>query len=89
MRVTRWGPRCNSSRWHWNPAKEAQATDRVYRIGQRREVHVHYPIALRPTGDSFDVNLGRLLHGKIALKDAVVVPHEVTQNELEAALGFG
>ncbi len=28
---------------HWNPAKEAQATDRIYRIGQKRDVHVHYP----------------------------------------------
>ncbi len=74
---------------HWNPAKEAQATDRVYRIGQRREVHVHYPIALHPVVDSFDVNLGRLLQSKVALKDAVVVPQEVTRSELEAALGLG
>ena len=29
---------------HWNPAKEAQATDRAYRIGQERTVYVHYPI---------------------------------------------
>ena len=28
----------------WNPAKEDQATDRVYRIGQDKEVTVHYPI---------------------------------------------
>lgn len=28
----------------WNPAKEDQATDRVYRIGQEKEVTVHYPI---------------------------------------------
>jgi|GEM_PF-1825057 HJR/Mrr/RecB family endonuclease len=27
----------------WNPALERQATDRVYRIGQKRDVHVHYP----------------------------------------------
>ncbi|MHA1465737.1 MAG: DEAD/DEAH box helicase, partial [Candidatus Heimdallarchaeaceae archaeon] len=26
----------------WNPAKEDQATDRVYRIGQKRNVHVYY-----------------------------------------------
>lgn len=29
---------------HWNPAKEEQATDRVYRIGQKKDVYVHYPI---------------------------------------------
>ena len=28
----------------WNPAKEDQATDRVYRIGQNKNVTVHYPI---------------------------------------------
>lgn len=28
----------------WNPAKEDQATDRVYRIGQNKDVTVHYPI---------------------------------------------
>jgi non-specific serine/threonine protein kinase len=27
-------------RW-WNPAVEDQATDRAYRIGQHRNVHVH------------------------------------------------
>jgi SNF2 family DNA or RNA helicase len=27
-------------RW-WNPATEAQATDRAFRIGQRRDVQVH------------------------------------------------
>lgn len=28
----------------WNPAKEAQATDRAYRIGQKKDVYVYYPI---------------------------------------------
>lgn len=28
----------------WNPAKEDQATDRVYRIGQTKDVFVHLPI---------------------------------------------
>ncbi len=73
---------------HWNPAKEAQATDRVHRIGQTREVHVHYPIALHPHVESFDLNLDRLLRSKVALKDAVVVPQEVGQEELERALGL-
>lgn len=29
---------------HWNPAKEDQATDRAYRIGQDRDVHVYTPV---------------------------------------------
>jgi SNF2 family DNA or RNA helicase len=28
----------------WNPAREDQSTDRVYRIGQDKEVTVHYPM---------------------------------------------
>ena len=28
---------------HWNPAKENQATDRAYRIGQTKTVRVYYP----------------------------------------------
>lgn len=26
---------------HWNPAVELQATDRIHRMGQTRDVHVH------------------------------------------------
>jgi SNF2 family DNA or RNA helicase len=29
---------------HWNPAKENQATDRAYRIGQKKEVQVYLPL---------------------------------------------
>jgi SNF2 family DNA or RNA helicase len=32
-------------RW-WNPAAEAQATDRAHRIGQRRDVQVHTFVCL-------------------------------------------
>ncbi|MCU0469894.1 MAG: SNF2-related protein [Arcicella sp.] len=31
---------------HWNPAKEEQATDRAYRIGQQKDVFVYYPMAI-------------------------------------------
>lgn len=49
-------------RW-WNPAKELQATDRVYRIGQEREVNVYYFIAKDPNGNfkSFDEKLDTLI----------------------------
>ncbi len=67
---------------HWNPAKEAQATDRVYRIGQEKDVSVYLPILQHPEVSSFDVNLNRLLNQKSALKDAVVTPGEVNPAEL-------
>jgi hypothetical protein len=62
---------------HWNPAKEAQATDRVYRIGQKIDVNIYIPVLLHPEMESFDVNLHRLLSKKTLLKDAVVTPEEV------------
>ncbi len=62
---------------HWNPAKEAQATDRVYRIGQEKEVHIYVPLLHHPEFESFDVNLHRLLTQKTLLKDAVVTPENI------------
>ena len=62
---------------HWNPAKEAQATDRVYRIGQKKDVNVYVPILHHPEYESFDVNLHKLLSKKTLLKDAVVTPEQV------------
>lgn len=62
---------------HWNPAKEAQATDRVYRIGQKEDVHIYVPLLHHPEYESFDVNLHRLLTKKTQLKDAVITPEDV------------
>lgn len=66
---------------HWNPAKEAQATDRVYRIGQQRDVNVYIPISKHPSLKSFDVHLNSLLGNKIDLSNAVVVP-DIVEPEL-------
>jgi SNF2 family DNA or RNA helicase len=61
----------------WNPAKEDQATDRVYRIGQKKDVNVYIPIAMHPdfgeTG-SFDEKLDKLLDYKRTLSDNVLFP---------------
>lgn len=52
-------------RW-WNPAKEDQATDRAYRIGQTRPVRVHYPVLHHPgrPDQGFDVKLNALVTKK-------------------------
>ena len=52
---------------HWNPAKESQATDRAYRIGQEKDVYVYYPMAIFPNDikdPSFDETLDLLLSRK-------------------------
>ena len=67
------------SRW-WNPAVEDQCTDRVYRIGQQRTVHVYYPMAIHPTHkeDCFDMNLHRLIDKKRALSRDLLLPSTVS-----------
>lgn len=51
----------------WNPAKEDQATDRAYRIGQTKDVFVYYPTISAPDFKTFDVKLDELLERKRAL----------------------
>ncbi|MDA8214253.1 MAG: SNF2-related protein [Nitrospiraceae bacterium] len=62
-------------RW-WNPAKEVQATDRVYRIGQTKDVHVYYPIAREPNNafKSFDEKLDALLQRRKELAADFLAP---------------
>ena len=59
---------------HWNPAKEDQATDRAYRIGQTKDVYVYYPMAIDTEFDTFDVIIDRLLSNKRQLSEASLYP---------------
>ena len=47
-----------------NPAREDQATDRTYRIGQTRDVFVYYPVVVAEDFVTFDEKLDQLLEGK-------------------------
>jgi HJR/Mrr/RecB family endonuclease len=79
---------------HWNPAKEEQATDRAYRIGQKKDVFVYYPMAIFPEEmqdergnrlKSFDEILDSLLNNKKALANNTLFPTEqaeITPDEL-------
>ncbi|GAB2807177.1 DEAD/DEAH box helicase [Streptomyces chlorus] len=67
-------------RW-WNPAVEAQATDRAYRIGQTRPVQVHRLIAEGTIED----RIAELLVRKRELADAVLGSGEAALTELTDA----
>jgi hypothetical protein len=51
----------------WNPAKEDQASDRAWRIGQTREVYVYCPVVAAQDFTTFDVKLDQLLERKRSL----------------------
>lgn len=53
----------------WNPAKEDQATDRAYRIGQEKDVYVYYPTVLDQSKglQTFEATLDQLLEKRRAL----------------------
>ncbi|MDH2881592.1 DEAD/DEAH box helicase [Bacillus cytotoxicus] len=73
-------------RW-WNPAVENQATDRAYRIGQKRFVHVHKLI----TTGTLEEKIDEMLERKQSLNNAVITSDnwitELSTDELKTLLG--
>lgn len=83
------------SRW-WNPAVEDQATDRAYRIGQTRDVHVYLPQSVHPDPAigpmSFDLKLDALMRRKRELSRGLLLPGEDnsdTSSLFDEVLGAG
>ncbi|NHN35277.1 DEAD/DEAH box helicase [Paenibacillus agricola] len=64
-------------RW-WNPAVENQATDRAYRMGQKRNVQVHKFISLGTLEEKID----EMLESKMSLSDNVISTSESWITEL-------
>ncbi len=56
----------------WNPAVEAQATDRAYRIGQKNNVMVHRFI----TKNTFEERINEMIQSKKALAEMTVATGE-------------
>ncbi|QGZ96626.1 DEAD/DEAH box helicase [Terricaulis silvestris] len=75
------------SRW-WNPAVEDQSTDRAYRIGQEKAVHVYLPLAEHPDPDlgpmSFDLRLHDLIEKKRTLSQQMLVAPEGDTGDIAA-----
>ena len=73
----------------WNPAAEAQATDRAYRIGQTKPVFVHKLLCANTVED----RIHRLQQQKALLADSILsaasqgVPDSETLSQLLAPVG--
>jgi SNF2 family DNA or RNA helicase len=68
----------------WNPAKEDQATDRAYRIGQTKPVYVYCPTVVGAGFESFDQRVDKLLAEKRALsRDMLAGVQAVTEDDFK------
>ena len=70
------------SRW-WNPAVEEQCNDRIYRIGQHRDVTIHLPMAIHDAYKerSFDCILNNIMQRKRRLsRDTLFPPTDETSD---------
>jgi SNF2 family DNA or RNA helicase len=79
------------TRW-WNPAVESQATDRVYRIGQDKDVTVYYPIVTDGTGatkqGTVEEIVHRILTEKQNLASSIIVSSKKINFEDEVLRGI-
>ncbi len=77
----------HADRW-WNPAVENQATDRAYRIGQTRFVHVHKFVTIGTIEEKID----KMLEEKSALSADLIQSSqwltELSDTELNDLLSF-
>ena len=53
---------------HWNPALELQASDRIYRIGQNKEVNIYKFLC----SNTIETSIQELQAKKIALAESFV-----------------
>ena len=78
----------HADRW-WNPAVENQATDRAYRIGQTKFVHVHKFVTIGTIEEKID----KMLEEKAALSADLILSNQwladLSDRELDDLLSFG
>ncbi|MEE3664506.1 type I Zorya anti-phage system protein ZorD [Brenneria sp. g21c3] len=71
----------------WNPAKEDQATDRAYRIGQTKDVYVYCPTVRDVQITTFEETLDELLQRRRALaRDMLCAQSEISGADFDAMI---
>ncbi|WP_232697217.1 DEAD/DEAH box helicase [Brevibacillus daliensis] len=79
LNLTRANHVIHYDRW-WNPAVENQATDRAYRIGQKKNVHVHRLICQGTLEERID----QIIESKKELAEQIIHSGEQWMTELSA-----
>lgn len=73
-------------RW-WNASKEDQASDRVYRIGQNKNVFIHHIIGKLPSGKkSIDEAIHELITQKRETAGFLIPPKSISESEMAKGL---
>lgn len=71
----------------WKPAKEDQATDRAYRIGQTKDVYVYYPTVKDSEVTTFEETLDELLNRRRSLaRDMLSAAPDLSGADFEAVV---
>lgn len=72
------------TRW-WNPAVEAQCNDRTHRIGQKKPVTVHIPLAIHPDlgPASFDCLLHQLMMQKTKIASNILQSGAIGEHDIK------
>ncbi|KAL3865169.1 hypothetical protein ACJMK2_006788 [Sinanodonta woodiana] len=63
---------------HWNPSLEEQASDRIYRMGQEKDVFIHRFLCK----DTIEEKIQELQHRKLTLAKNVLAGHKATNTKL-------
>lgn len=80
-------------RW-WNASKEDQASDRAYRIGQAKDVYIHYLLTDIPkqggqTITTLDMAIHELISNKRDTAGFLIPPKNITTDEVVNGTGLG
>lgn len=63
---------------HWNPQLEMQAQDRIYRVGQRKDVNIYKFMAV----GTIEERIKNLQENKLAIADSMLTGNKIQSSKL-------
>lgn len=66
---------------HWNPQLEMQAQDRIYRVGQKKNVNVYKFMTL----ETIEERIKKLQENKLSIADSMLTGSKIQSSKLTLA----